>query len=75
MFTGVSSGADPWLSAQGSRHWCHLHLEWPTKVNRRMDAFLPPPSDSSFMVMAVITAVVIVIAGIIFSYSNELNAS
>lgn len=43
---------------------------------KEIDSCLTPPrSDSAFMVMVVITAVIIIIVGIIFSYSDELSAS
>lgn len=43
---------------------------------KRIDSFLTPPhNDSAFMVMVVIIAVTVITVGIIFSYSDEPNAS
>lgn len=46
------------------------------ELNRKKTGFFltPPHNDSAFMVMVVIIAIIIII-GIIFSYSDELNAS
>lgn len=46
------------------------------QMNKGVDSFLtPPPPANAIMVMVVISAVIIIIIGIIFSYSDELNAS
>lgn len=45
------------------------------QMNKGVDSFLTPLPTNAFMIMVVISAVIIIIIGIIFSYSDELNAS